>query len=110
MSFGLRPSAGTPEYNLMLDVGICLDPVKFNNLIEAKTALAGKTAAQNMQKNNPSSVTTKEKQQRSCGLACYAKMIYRLKQYFTSFYMLLQDYTTPYLSLKCSSRVHPQNL
>ena len=70
---GLRPSEGTPEYNLMLDVGICLDPVTFHNLVEAKTTLAGKIAAQNMRKNNPSSVTMKKSNSAAAALLAMRK-------------------------------------
>ena len=52
--FGLRPSEGTPLHALLCDVGVCLDSQKFSKLVTNKTSLAGKLAAQNMPKNNPS--------------------------------------------------------
>ena len=57
----------------MLNVGVCMNPVKFNNLVEAKTTLAGKIAAQNMRKNNPSSVTMKKSNSAAAALLAMRK-------------------------------------
>ena len=52
-SFGERPPTGSPRYNLLLDIGMCPDPVEFEQLVEDNRGEAAAAYGQKLAAKKP---------------------------------------------------------